>query len=231
MTERNAIVTGIFGADYYRIADVSLPTIRAYANRIGAELFVLTQRVLPDKWHPYWEKLQLGRILQEYGFSRAAWIDLDTLVHQNAPSIFDDTPRNSFSALDEGKLFPDRAEQLTKDAAFYGVDEEEFRTRDFGYFNVGVMVAPWAMRGIFNAPTKPKPGSIMPEQTYLNLKLARSGFQFHNLHPKWNGFHSVYAPHKLLSELWIIHYAGWPKTSDWVDLMTAQMRIDLENWK
>lgn len=228
MTERTAIVTGIFGTDYRQIADVSLPTIRTYANRVGAELFVLEQRIFSDKWCSYWEKLQLGRILQGYGFSRAAWIDLDVLVHPYAPDLFLNTPEDSFSALDEGKYFPDRAEELLKDAAFYGFDEKEFRIRNFNYFNVGVMVVPWSMRGVFNAPSKPKPDSIMPEQTYLNLRFARSGFPFHDLHPKWNGFHSVYAKANLLSDLWIVHYAGWPKTSDWVEKMTAQMRVDLE---
>ncbi len=228
MTPRHAIVTGIFGADYWRVADVSIPSIRAYANRIGAELVVLEQRQFP-KWHPYWEKLGVGRLL--VGYDAVAWIDLDTIVNPAAPDIFRELHPCGFSAFDEGRVFVDRAEQLVKDAEFYDLESVVTRIRSFAYFNVGVMVASRAVRSLFNPPREAKSNSIMPEQTYLNLRLIETGFPFHDLTSKWNGLHSIHKTTTDRKDLNIVHYAGWPRTPDWVDLMTRQMLVDKANWQ
>lgn len=227
MKNTRAIVTGIFGADYWRIADVSLPTIRNYANRIGVDLVVLEQRSFPE-WHPYWEKLALGRLL--VGYEAVAWIDLDVVVHPEAPDLFKELHPQGFSAFDEGKFFVDRAEQLVQDAEFYDLENVITRVRPFTYFNVGVMVASRAVRSLFTPPRRVKPNSIMPEQTYLNLRMIETGFPFHDLTSKWNGLHSIHKPGER-QDLHIIHYAGWMKEPDWVETMTDQMQMDLECWK
>ena len=222
-----AIVTGIFGADYWRLADVSLPTIRDYANRIGVDLVVLENRSFP-KWSLYWEKLALGRLLVRYDY--VVWIDLDVIVNPSAPDIFQEVLPNGFSALDEGRWFVDRPDQLVQDAEFYNLENVVTRIRPFSYFNVGVMIASRAVRSLFTPPRRVKPDSIMPEQTYLNLRMIETGFPFNALDPKWNGLHSIYKPDDR-RDLYVVHYAGWMRTDDWVDTMIEQMRMDLSNWK
>ncbi len=224
---KTAIVTAIFGDAYWRIADISIPTLLSYANRIGSVLKVLETRSHRG-WSVYWEKFAIEDLLGEY--DRVAWIDVDVIVSPLAPSIFEHTKVDAFSAFDEGVYFTDRAEQLTADAGFYGMSEALTKPRGFTYFNSGVMVLGKKHRKLLTLPLRPKPDSIMPEQTYLNLKLAESGATFHDLGITWNGLHSLRGPRER-SDLNIVHYAGWLKTADWVDRVIAQMKRDLENWK
>lgn len=221
-----AIVTGIFGADYWRLADISLPTIRSYANRIGADLIVLEERRFPA-WQCHWEKLTLGRLL--VGYESVAWIDLDAIVSPKAPDIFCEAHPLGFSAFDEGRIFVDRPEQLIKDAEFYDLENIVTRVRAFSYFNSGVMVAGKAVRSLFTQPRRAKNDSVMSEQTFLNLRLIETGFPFHDLTSKWNGLHSIHKSGER-GVLFVVHYAGWPRTADWIEQMTSQMREDLSRF-
>lgn len=228
MKKARAIVTGVFGADYWRIADVSLPSIRAYANRIGAELVVLEKQRFFPKWQSHWEKLGLGRLLAKYEY--VAWIDLDAIVHPSAPDIFAEVLPNGFAAFDEGRIFVDRPEQLVKDAPFYDLENVITRIRPFSYFNSGVMVASRAVRSLFTPPRRAKDDNVMSEQTFLNLRLIETGFPFYDLTSKWNGLHSIHKTEAERRDLFVVHYAGWPRTADWVELMIEEMRRDLSYW-
>jgi hypothetical protein len=227
MTERLALVTAVFGDAYQRIAEVSLPGIRAYARRIGADFSVMEIRRFPDRHH-YWEKFGAAERLGVY--DRVCWLDVDLIVNPSAPSIFEVAPADAFSAFDEGRLFCDRQDQLRFDAPSYGADERMIPAWEHKYFNVGVMVFGQQHRDLFRQPTVPKRNSIMPEQTYLNLKLMMSGVKCHDLTSIWNGLHSLHGPDDR-KRLNVVHYAGWPRTPDWVETMTRQMRKDLGNWK
>lgn len=222
-----AIVTGIFGADYWRLADVSIPTIRNYANRISAELVVFEERRFP-MWQSHWEKLALGQLLK-HEYEAVAWIDLDAIVSPKAPDIFDELHPQGFSAFDEGRIFVDRQEQLVRDAEFYDLENILPRIRAFSYFNSGVMVAGKAVRSLFIPPRKAKDDSVMSEQTFLNLRLIETGFPFHDLTSMWNGLHSIHRPGER-GHLHVVHYAGWPRTDGWIESMTAQMREDLSQF-
>lgn len=227
MKRSRAIVTGIFGNDYWRIADVSLPTIRNYANRIAADLVVIEHRSFPE-WHPYWEKFALGRLL--VGYEYVTWMDIDIIVHPEAPDIFKEAHPLGLSAFDEGHVFVDRSEHLVLDAEFYNLENVVTRSRSFSYFNSGVMVASRAVRSLFTPPGKVKVDSRMPDQTYLNLRMIETGFPFHDLTSKWNGLHSVHKSGER-QDLYTIHYAGWPRVGDWAGFMRDQMRIDMGAWK
>lgn len=226
MKKSRAIVTGIFGGDYWQIADVSLPTIRNYANRIGASLIVLEQRTLAHL-RPHWEKLILGNLLVSY--DAVAWIDIDAIVSPTAPDIFGELLPGGFSAFDEGKIFTDRTEQLVQDAGFYDLDGILARPRGFTYFNSGVMVASKEVRSLFTLPRRSKDDHVMSEQNFLNLRLIETAFPFHDLTSKWNGLHSIHV-RGYRRNLHVVHYAGWPRTADWIQVMTDQMREDLEGW-
>jgi lipopolysaccharide biosynthesis glycosyltransferase len=226
MTRGNVIVTAIFGDAYWRLADVSLPTIRAYANRLKVDLVVLEKRRFPDR-HPYWEKFASADLLTVY--ERVCWIDVDAIVNPSAPSIFEAAPADAFSAFDEGKVFVDRQEQLLKDAEFYGADESKISSWAHRYFNIGVMVFGRSHADLFRQPSVAKKSSIMPEQTYLNLGLVMKRTRCHDLTSIWNGLHSIHDEHDR-KHLNVVHYAGWPRTTLWVETMTEQMKADLENW-
>ena len=226
MNGRNAIVTAAIGPAHAALARVSVPLLEKYAHRIGADLYTNWTRSYPDR-HPYWEKFALQKLLRTY--PRVAWIDIDTIIHPKAPSIFEAAPVGHFSAFDEGLVFCDRQEQLWKDSAFYGVGGDRIVGWPHKYFNVGVMVVEPSHEPLFKQPKIAKPDSIMPEQTYLNLRLSESKTPCHDLTSIWNGLHSIHAEDDR-ARLWIVHYAGWPKTPDWVERVTGQMKKDLAAW-
>lgn len=224
---KNAIVTLVLGSDYDRIGSVSIPMLEEYARRTGAELIVLNRRSYPS-YHIHWEKFSLGPILDTY--DRALWIDADTIVHPDAPSVFDEASADVFAAFDEGKFFTDRPQEINREAEFYGVaSTPEQNDRGFAYFNAGVMLTGRAHRSLFNIPFRAKSGP-MSEQTYTNLQVALNRYKFKDLGIKWNCLHSLVAPASR-RDVWIVHYAGWPKTHDWVASITGQMKADYANWR
>jgi hypothetical protein len=216
---KNAIVTAVFGQEYARISEVSMPTLEAWAKRSDAELVLLNRRMWPH-FHIHWEKFQLGQLLKKY--DRLCWIDNDVVVNPNAPSIFKAVDPLKFGAFDEGKVFTDRMGQLVDEADSYGIP---IRDRGYVYFNAGVMVVGQQHSGIFIFPEEPKSGP-MCEQTYTNLQVMRLGFPFQDLTSRWNGLHSIHRKGNR-RDLWTVHYAGYPKTADWVNRMIAEMKEDL----
>jgi lipopolysaccharide biosynthesis glycosyltransferase len=220
-----AIVTAVFGDSHTRLSKLSAPIMRQYASQIGAELIVLQSRRFVDR-HPYWEKMQIRDVLKVY--DRVAWVDVDVIIHPRAPSIFDACPPESFGAFDEGKVFVDRVNCLPAEAFFYGIPIRP--NHRFTYFNSGVMVVDKSHEGIFVQPKCPAPNSIMPDQTYLNLMLQATDSPFVDLTSKWNGLHSIHGRSDRQS-LWTVHYAGYPKTADWVDRVIAEMRVDLAGFR
>ena len=216
-----AIVTAIFGDSHTKLGNFTIPIMRQYASQIGADLIVLRGRKFMDR-SPYWEKMRIREVLHTY--ERVLWMDVDVIIHPKAPSIFDDCPPGSFGAFDEGKVFVDRESNLKPESAFYGIPLN--LGRSFSYFNSGVMVADRSHADIFIQPERTMPNSIMPDQTYLNLKVQASDFPFVDLTSRWNGLHSIHGRGRRWS-LWTVHYAGYPKTADWVERVLEEMKIDL----
>ena len=56
---KTALVTGAFGDRYLRMAEVTFPNLKAYADRIGADFHALKVRRFPQGT-PHWDKLQIG---------------------------------------------------------------------------------------------------------------------------------------------------------------------------
>jgi hypothetical protein len=215
-----AIVTAVFGHDYGLISAVTTPTIKAWADRSGADLVLLNRRMYPHL-HVHWEKFQISQLLKTY--DRVCWVDNDIVVNPKAPSIFSATDPVAFAAFEEGKVFGDRVNFMASDADYYGIKMRP--ERGFSYFNAGVMVMGQQHTGIYVLPTAPK-AEPMSEQTYTNLQVMRLGLHFQDLTSKWNGLHS-YHGHGDRRDLWTVHYAGYPKTADWVSKVIDEMKRDL----
>ncbi len=67
------------------ITALTLPFMRRYADKIGAEFIVLDQRLYPD-YPAVYEKLQIFELGREFDWS--IYFDADTLIH---PDLFDVT--------------------------------------------------------------------------------------------------------------------------------------------
>ena len=215
-----AIASMAIGDEFRRLSEISFPTFRAYANRIGAEFWEIPGGQFPGS-HTHWEKLAIGKLTEI--FDRVCWIDCDAVVSPHATSIFDQVPEEAFGAFDEGKVI-NRTEAIAQGIELYGAAVHATR-----YFNAGVMVFGRAHAKVFTPPTLLVDGG-MPEQTYVNAQVARLGLPFHDLGPLWNSFSMYYSPEQR-RHLNIIHYAGWPKTPHWVAAMSLEMETDLARWK
>lgn len=69
------------------ITVLTYPLLRAYSDKIGAAFHIINERLSPGL-PPVYEKLQIGRLMQERGDDWAIYIDSDALVH---PDFFDPT--------------------------------------------------------------------------------------------------------------------------------------------
>jgi hypothetical protein len=226
MSEKLAIVTGVWGDDYKTFADVSLPLMRAYAQRIGCDFAAHYARRLPDRI-PHWEKMVvMSDALGAY--DRVAWVDVDALINPAAPSIFDTVSPGYpgfFGAFDEGK-FINRESELQRSAAFYGMTLPTGPSRWHAFFNTGVMVADHSHADTFRVPDKDNPADPWPENTYLNLCLMMDGVPSSDIGASWNVMTSVPTPR----QRHVVHYAGWHRDPGWPARLAARMRVDLAAW-
>jgi len=73
--------------DYFpELWELTLPTIKAYAHRVGAELNIITERKFPD-WHINYEKFQ---VYEDGKHADANFLlDMDILIHPQFPDFSD----------------------------------------------------------------------------------------------------------------------------------------------
>jgi hypothetical protein len=69
------------------ITNLTFPLMKNWADKIGAEFHVITERKFPE-WPPTYEKLQIHQLGQEHKNDWNIFFDADCLVH---PDFFDPT--------------------------------------------------------------------------------------------------------------------------------------------
>jgi hypothetical protein len=164
-----AVVTVVVGEEAGRLFAVSGPLMRAYADRVGADLVVLD-------WpgHPGWpmsSKFAIPTVLDHY--QRIAYVDADTLLRPGCVNLFEMCEKDEFGACDE-LPFHRRQPQ-------YGV---EARYRQFSaamgfgdpgpppwYMNAGVMVVPQTCQRYLRPPARPTPTDHCSEQDHTNASI------------------------------------------------------------
>lgn len=90
---------------------LTFPLMRRYAEKIGAEFHIITERKFPD-WPVVYEKLQLYDLAQEHGNDWNIYIDADALVHPDMLDLTAFVPKdtvvhNGFDVV-EHRFVPDR---------------------------------------------------------------------------------------------------------------------------
>ena len=76
------------------ITALTYPLLRYYADRIGAEVYMITSRKFPD-WPVTYEKLQIYELAQTRGDTFSLYIDSDALIHPETPDWSDFLPRDT----------------------------------------------------------------------------------------------------------------------------------------
>ena len=137
-----AIVTITCGDFYRQMAAISHPTIKAYADRLGADFIVWDD--FDGHVMPHYKKLELGKLLRQY--QRVLYIDTDILVRPDSPDIFAIVPDDSLGALEEGQYYEDRKEWTLHFMRSIGYEPRDWDGR---YFNAGVLVLSQVHRDLF----------------------------------------------------------------------------------
>lgn len=218
----NAVVTLTLGKDYEEQADITHPSIKQYAVKIGANFIDIRDQKIAT--YPYFEKFRLHEILEQY--ERVIFFDTDVIIRKDCPNLFNMVPFEKLGMYDEFALanIDERLVQIQMvDQAMYEYFGEPLSCELTRFFNTGVTVASNIHQSLF---VKPKKEILMPylDQAYLNALFVRENTPIFDIGYHFNRMYYVdkaVRPHRLRS--CIIHYAG-------VRNFDNQARADLMCW-
>lgn len=201
---KTAVITINIGTALQKMAEMTVPTMRAYAERIGADFIVINK--IPEhyeflEYSAYWAKFVLRDYLETY--SRIIYIDLDATVTHNCPNLFELVPEAAFGALIEDDYGVDQTEEIAVIQAKCG----DINWKK-GYFNVGVMVFGQAHKAVFTLDKEMMSGTKYPEQTAMNYNLHKAGIPLFKLSHKFNHMYFLEVNHTERNASHISHYAG-----------------------
>jgi hypothetical protein len=197
----NTIVTLAIGDHYRNILQISRPGIERYAERINADLHVITEKETAETT-PHWEKFQILDFLGSY--DRVLYVDADVLIRKSCPNLFDIVPETHLGVFNEAPFVDDRGYGIQKCAEDYNCKDFKW---DRKYYNTGVMVVSRYHRSIFRKPEKEIFNFY--EQSYINLQIQRLKPSIFELDYKFNRMSCMdKMTGKSRFESHIIHYAG-----------------------
>jgi hypothetical protein len=207
---RLAIASMCFG-DFNKLAAITLPSITAYAARIGAD-FLMFGRKLHK--HIHYEKFQIHDLYDYY--DRVLWMDCDIIIHPQAPSIFETVPENQIAAFNELPNHEAAKKLIIRACAQLGLPVVE----PPAYYNSGALLTSKQHRWLFAAPEQVI-DSPYPEQDHLNLRIITSGATVYSLPWQWNCMEH-YQKGEYWKHAYFIHYSNRP-LQDRMDSSTADL--------
>ncbi len=238
---KRVVVTSVIGAAHAKLAEVTLPTIRAYADRMGADVKVL-DAVLPEHAGQtgHWAKFAIHGLLDAY--DEALWLDADIVASPRAPDIFE-AAGGALAAYPEGDVV-ERAGQFKEYYRLLRGHALAFG-KQIRYFNSGVVVIPREARDIYKVPDLPEielttrlkqeqPWRFFYDQNLLNARIAETDHRILALSNRWNFMH---VPSIAAGDPWekrtevahLIHYAGLLGCME-TDQVLDLARADLRKW-
>lgn len=197
-----AVITLTIGEKFKTMAEMTHPSLKAYAKKIGADFRVIDSRVLPEDVNVMYEKLQIAGIMDLGIYDRLLYLDSDILIKPDCPNLFDVVPIGTFGAFHEGKVIPKRIQCLEQAEMQWGID---YRHRVSEFFNAGVMVFDREHRRVFDPPmgfyTNFGDNTWMVVQAMRHAILFDIGEKFNFMchQPEWAN---------RWTKAWIFHYAG-----------------------
>lgn len=228
--EKRAVVTIRCGSDNADLYDVTLPLLRRYARKCGADLIVVDDNWRTNELHPCALKAKCGTIL-DVGYDRVLYVDgMDIFVRPETPSLFDIVPKDRMGAFDEAPICDERFEvkrfatmqdYVKKFNLTHGASH---KLKGFGgYFNAGVL--------LFDKKNNPFQwgiewfdGDYLYDQTCANVMAFLHGVPVHWLDRRYNSLLGIAYdedPHPddyllhFCSEHGKEHFRGW-LSREWV---------------
>lgn len=219
---RTLVLTIAIGKDYQHVGEISHPTMKAYADKIGADFLVITETTFTENL-PHWEKLSIFDLLTKY--DRILYLDTDILVREDTPNVFEGIPSDMLGAYNEGRFAPDRIASLVSAAEQF--DHKKVPIDMFTYYNTGVLVLARKHRILFKRPPKIFNTGYY-EQDYINLQIIINKVKVKELPHRFNRM-TIADRITGMSRMdsYFIHYAGCPD----ITLMENTMKQDLSQWE
>lgn len=221
--KKNLVLTISVGKIYQEISLLTHPSLKAYADKIGADFMNIDKS---DRSSPHWEKFRIFNLLSQY--DRIIYFDTDIIIREDCPNLFDIVPRSQLGIFNEMPFTKGRGHSLNASCKEYDIKLDKW---DGKYYNTGVMVISREHRYLFKKPEKETFNFY--EQGYLNAIIARESDKFResklifNLHYKFNRMTCmdlVTGEERFAS--YIIHYAGYPS----LEFVLALIKKDLQTW-
>ncbi len=204
-TENKKLLLTIACGDYYqRMAEITHPFLRSYAEKIGADFHCISEH--RSELPAHFQKMSIYEFLERY--DRILFMDTDILVRPEAPDLFSIVDEQHLGLLDQSQHYSSSPIQFRSAVSLWGYDLSPER-----YYNTGVMVISKIHRNLFRIPVDIRPEQVPfdQEQTILNLNFLLSATPIQELELGYN--------HLVTSEIDsdyskspVIHYAGYKTT-------------------
>jgi len=201
--KKYCIYTVSIGDYYSNIGKLTHPTIKKYADKIGAD-FIIEDKPNQNFITQKWQKFQIYNLLNKY--ERVLYLDTDLIIRDDCPNLFDIVPDDKLGMFNEGKYVP-RLEYIQDASRVYDIELYKWNNK---FYNSGVMVISRIHKQLFKLPLLID--TIETDQPYLNLKIAVDKIEMFDLSYRFNrmdildketGIHRF--------DSYIIHYAGAPQ--------------------
>lgn len=218
MKKENLVLTISIGEYYHSLGKFTLKSIKNYAKKINADFLNITESD-PDFITQKWNKFKIYELLNEY--KRIIYLDIDLIVRDDCPNLFEIVPENCLGMFDEGRYAP-RFDFLMDASSYYNKPLKEWNGK---FYNSGVMVISRIHKQMFHIPKGID--VIQTDQPYINLKINNDEIKMFDLHYDFNRM-SILDKFTGISRLnsYIVHYAGAPR-----DLVFNVLSGDIEKWK
>ncbi|MFK3873358.1 glycosyltransferase [Pseudoalteromonas rhizosphaerae] len=207
---KNAVITINIGNKFNKMADMTIPLMKEYADRIGASFIEVRETSnisYGEEYSAYWAKFKLFNYLEK--FERVIYLDLDVVVRPHCPNLFQIVPENKFAALYETD-YQRINSQLEKEIEEFK-NENSFVDWNGDYFNVGVMVASRQHKNAFLLDANQKGGNRYPEQTLINYNVNKQGYETYHLPYTFNHMYFLSVDNHKRDQSSLIHYAAIPQ--------------------
>jgi len=203
---KNAIVTICMGEKYQKIGELTHPTIQSYAEKIGADFIVLSEKNIAQTT-PHWEKFAIKNFLNKY--HRIIYFDTDIIIREDCPDLFGIVPEDSLGVFNEAPFTDGRVTTIYQACKEY---ETTLPNWDGQYFNSGVMVVSRYHKDLFKKPEKEIFNFY--EQSYLNIMIAKMKIKTFEITHKFNRMCCMDGKTgEERFDTYAIHYAGVPDVS------------------
>jgi lipopolysaccharide biosynthesis glycosyltransferase len=214
----NLVLTISIGEYYNKLAQLTLPSIKKYAEKIGADFLNIDENnseYITQKWN----KFHIYNLLNKY--NRIIYFDIDILIREDCPNLFSIVPENKLGMFDEGR-YEARYPWVEQASEYY---DEPVKKWNGKFYNSGVMVISRIHKQIFKLPKGID--FVETDQPYINLRIINDKIEMHDLDYRFNRM-DILDKFCGISRLdsYVVHYAGAPK-----DIQMEVMRKDIEKWE